>query len=459
MRVPVYDRYGTYTCMTTATTVAQTKQHICDMINIGSYGLPHIRIAAYWNQAPDDLVIDQTREDYFIRMRMREGCPVRSSGMTCPCAFLPSAYYPHFPWRQYGWPLPHSAREEIDLLADLATLHGTARQIGTAPARDEMQEKEIREMDKSTTILVRGYYNEPMTTVQQQEATFPVARIRRELMAHTQIPLTQIKLAVEYDDLGDHETLEELVSNGAQIRFRLTTLRNNRFHEGTYACTCWDEYGWSMPWTMQEEGELRMRFNREYYNARNLVVANLNKHELEDKRRLENIFFAEEDIPGRIMTPHEQLIARLEGTKYPPRKRHIYFWHSTTDATEEAAKELEQTARSVGGAIAELDPRREGRLVGFTLLNSPLKGGIHTGKIILESRFELHEMQEILSRASHGGVLSTMEIEWEELQCEHDNNKDDHAHDIDMEEESLIEMDDDSNESEEEPNETTAVAQ
>ena len=74
-------------------------------------------------------------------------------------------------------------------------------------------------MDKDRVLLVRGYFNELFATVQSSNMTFAIGAIRRELMVHTQIPLAQIKLAVEYDYLEDSEHLAGLVHRGAQIRF------------------------------------------------------------------------------------------------------------------------------------------------------------------------------------------------------------------------------------------------
>ena len=421
MGTPVFDRYGKPTCFAPAKTVAEAKLYIGEMLNVTQAGTKYIQLAAYWQQAEDELLIDNKRGDTFVRMRMRKGCPGQPKMANCPCVYLPSAYQPYFPWIQCGWSLPHSAREEIEQFADLATIHKTMKALNAEPPQDKALEEEIRQMNRSEAMLVRGYFNEPIATVQSNDGSFTAGTIRRELRTRTQVPLAQIKLAVEYDSLADNEQLGPLISRGAQIRFRLTTPRCSRFVEGAYASTCWDEVGWSMPWSVQEEGELRLRFNREFFQARGALVADLNRREISDRRKLGNIFTEEEDIPRHILMPYEQLVTRLAGTTYPPRKRFIYFHHVAKPDSVTARQELQAESIKVATLLTKIDPRREGRLVSFTVIPNGTEGCGCTGESILEGRLRHNEMQDMPRRAKVAGILSRIEIEWDMLQPSRDN--------------------------------------
>ena len=101
MGTPVFDRYGKPTCFAPAKTVAEAKLHIGEMINVTQTGTKYIQLAAYWQQAEDELLIDNKRRDTFVRVRMRKGCPGQPRMANCPCVYLPSAYQPYFPWIQW----------------------------------------------------------------------------------------------------------------------------------------------------------------------------------------------------------------------------------------------------------------------------------------------------------------------------------------------------------------------
>ena len=71
--------------------------------------------------------------------------------------------------------------------------------------------------------------------------------------------------------------------------------------------------------------------------------------------------------------------------------------------------------------LTKIDPRREGRLVSFTVIPNGTEGCGCTGESILEGRLRHNEMQDMLRRAKAAGILSRIEIEWDMLQPSRDN--------------------------------------